>query len=101
MLVIKAETRKMLVRIADREDLIRLLLQKQSDLGLILGGNYSVRNFRILNVLIQTMDPKLPHRCLAVFPTLREYVLLQTIKDLISINIFSNDLCLHGEEGTS
>ena len=34
MLVIRAGIEKMLVRIANRETLIRLLLQKQSDLGL-------------------------------------------------------------------
>ena len=34
MLIINAETHKMLVRTASRETLIRLLIQKQSDLGL-------------------------------------------------------------------
>ena len=35
MLLIKAENLKMLARIANRKTLIRLLLQKQSDLGLL------------------------------------------------------------------
>ena len=57
MLVIGAESHKMLVRIANREDpdLIRLLLQKQSDLGLrYLSEHFlqatGVRSFRTFTV---------------------------------------------------
>ena len=51
MLVFMAGTHKMLVKITNREDLIRLLLQKQSDLGMHylsmpFWQTSNVRNFR-------------------------------------------------------
>ena len=61
MLVISAETHKLLVRIANREALIRLLLQKQSDLGLhCLSRSFcqqatSVQNFRTVMVIYVKM----------------------------------------------
>ena len=53
--VIKARIHKMLVKIANRIDLIRLLLQKQSDLGLLclfrsFGQTTGVWNFRAFTV---------------------------------------------------
>ena len=56
MLVIRAGIHKMLVGIANRETLIRLLLQKQSDLGLYclprpFWQETSIQNFRIFSVI--------------------------------------------------
>ena len=58
MLVVRDGIHKMHVRIANRENLIRLLLQKQSDLGLhCLSRSFCqatiVPNFRTFNIYYQ------------------------------------------------
>ena len=63
MLVFRAGIHKFLVRVAIREDPIRLLLQKQSDLGLSylprpLRQVASVRNFRTFTICM--FDFRLP-----------------------------------------
>ena len=62
MLLIKAGVHKMLVQIANREDPDRLLLQKQSDLGLRclsspLWQATSVRNFRTFTNVFYIFQP--------------------------------------------